>query len=165
MEKEKEVKDQRKSTNFLIKFCVAFSPALILTQELAWITGNATGLIWFWIFLFIIVFSVIHQEKYQAFAKIFRITEIATFFAPITLFVLALITSHGDFSGAVIGTMVLIMSTVIAVFFGIMFHLIANSFQKKASIGIINIDMKKCPKCAELIKKEAIKCKHCGSEF
>ncbi len=26
-------------------------------------------------------------------------------------------------------------------------------------------ELKKCPKCAELIKKEATKCKHCGSEL
>ncbi|MEI7411057.1 zinc ribbon domain-containing protein [Pectobacterium aroidearum] len=24
---------------------------------------------------------------------------------------------------------------------------------------------KKCPKCAELVKEEAVKCKHCGSEL
>ncbi|MBF4249131.1 hypothetical protein EA004_29870, partial [Vibrio anguillarum] len=27
------------------------------------------------------------------------------------------------------------------------------------------VDEKKCPDCAELIKEEAIKCKHCGHEF
>ena len=26
-------------------------------------------------------------------------------------------------------------------------------------------EMKKCPFCAEIIKKEAVKCKHCGSEI
>ncbi|ELV7527139.1 zinc ribbon domain-containing protein [Edwardsiella ictaluri] len=29
----------------------------------------------------------------------------------------------------------------------------------------INNGMKKCPFCAELVKQEAIKCKHCGSDI
>lgn len=39
-------------------------------------------------------------------------------------------------------------------------------------IGVVSTDqanltsgVKKCPKCAEVVKEEAIICKHCGSEF
>lgn len=31
--------------------------------------------------------------------------------------------------------------------------------------GVIDIGLKKCPFCAESIKKEALKCKHCGSDL
>ena len=40
--------------------------------------------------------------------------------------------------------------------------LIVNSIQNEP--GTLTADSKACPFCAEPIKKEAIKCKHCGSE-
>jgi hypothetical protein len=39
-----------------------------------------------------------------------------------------------------------------------------NKEQMAASVGEYG-DLKKCPFCAEPVRKEAIKCKHCGSEL
>lgn len=33
------------------------------------------------------------------------------------------------------------------------------------SIAIKNGSMKKCPRCAEIIKRDALVCKHCGHEL
>lgn len=38
-------------------------------------------------------------------------------------------------------------------------------YRMKNSTNIGSDEEKKCPMCAELIKREARKCKHCGHEF
>lgn len=37
--------------------------------------------------------------------------------------------------------------------------------KKQEERAISDGDLRKCPACAELVKREAIKCKHCGSDL
>jgi len=43
--------------------------------------------------------------------------------------------------------------------------LIKKDSEKIEKKQIIEDGLKKCPMCAELVKNEAVKCKHCGSEL
>jgi hypothetical protein len=47
----------------------------------------------------------------------------------------------------------------------ILVALIGKDEKKAEAVAIEGGDVRKCPMCAELVKREAIKCKHCGAEL
>lgn len=53
----------------------------------------------------------------------------------------------------------LVFSPLVAWIFGM---ILPQNAEALASQGLVNGSMKKCPSCAELVKAEAMKCRHCG---
>lgn len=49
--------------------------------------------------------------------------------------------------------------------FGIIAAFFLGNEQKADAAKIASGDSKKCPRCAELVKPDALVCKHCGHEF
>lgn len=160
-------KNKKAIQNLPLKIFASILPALLFMQDLAWLTANKTGLVWFLVFWGVIIIYVAKLEKYQSLLKIFRLAEVATFFAPVAVIIMSLVLSSGDSNGVftvIVGLMGMVIVAVIALFFGIIFHFIANSFKKKSSDTITIENTKKCPYCAEAIQKEAKVCHFCGKE-
>ena len=57
----------------------------------------------------------------------------------------------------------LVLSLVLSPFICIVILLISKD--ESEQVGIYEGTLKKCYQCAEIVKKEAIRCKHCGAIF
>lgn len=66
---------------------------------------------------------------------------------------------HSFFGGFVFS---LLLSPVIA---GLIVAIRKPNVAQQEAAALSEGDVRKCPFCAELVKREAVKCKHCGSQI
>ncbi|MDP2586308.1 MAG: hypothetical protein Q8P32_00845 [Candidatus Komeilibacteria bacterium] len=128
------------------KILVSLLPAIIFTQNYAWMTlnkGAGIAFILFWAFTAALVFNI--GNKNRLLKELFRISEIGMFLLPISAIVFTVAfgssvvtqtnggaAQAGAALGAAIGgTMAIGLGFVIGLFGGLIFHLIANNFNKK----------------------------------
>ncbi|MDD2753436.1 MAG: hypothetical protein PHT44_02420 [Candidatus Portnoybacteria bacterium] len=131
----------------VLKIFLALLPALIFTQNYAWMTLNSYLGIAFWIIWALTIWNVWQfTERNHILERCFRLTEISLFFLPLSAIVFAFIfgsqaamsTSSGiERGGAALGaamgaTVVIILSFIIGLIGGMVVHLIANKYEKKA---------------------------------
>lgn len=130
------------------KILVAVLPALVFLQDWAWMSGNKVLGIAFLVFWILLVFNTWQlTNKYKVIATYFKATEIACFLLPIAALVLTFIvgaqavsntTNGAEQAGAAIGTaiggvFVVGIGFVVGLFGGIIMHLLAKRFNKKAA--------------------------------
>ncbi|MFA6466759.1 MAG: hypothetical protein WCV71_02800 [Patescibacteria group bacterium] len=130
-----------------LKILLTLLPALVFTQNWAWMSANKILGIAFIVIWALMIWSVWKiDNKYKILQKIFRATEIGFFLLPISAIILTFVigaqavnSTNDEFAqaGAAIGTaiggtFIVVLAFIFGLSGGIILHLIANKYEKKA---------------------------------
>jgi len=133
--------------HLVLKILLALLPALILTQNYAWMTLNSYVGIAFLIIWALMIWSVYQfEEKNHIVERLFRLTEISFFLLPLSAIVFTFVlgskavssTTNGmEQAGAALGTaiggtFIVVLSFILGLAGGIIMHLVTNKYEKKA---------------------------------
>lgn len=151
MEQETQTGGQAKR-HTVMKILLALLPALIFTQNYAWMTLNSK-LGWAFLIIWALMIWSVWQftEKNYILERFFRLTEISFFLLPLSAIVFAFVlgskaisstTSEAGQAGATIGTaiggtFIVIISFIIGIIGGIIMHLVASKYDKKAEASSV----------------------------
>lgn len=132
--------------HLVLKVLLGLLPALVFTQDWAWMTGNKIiGIAFLVLWLLMIWYVSKLQDKNKIIHDLLRATEIGFFLLPISALVLTFVIgskvidssqSGAEQAGAAIGTAIggafaVGIGFVVGLFGGIILHLIANRYGKK----------------------------------
>lgn len=138
--------------HIILKIVLALLPALIFAQNYAWITLNVKLGLAFLIIWGVMIWSVLQlMDRNHILERLFRLTEISFFMLPISAIVFtfifgsrAITLSGGGLeqAGATLGTaiggtFIVVLSFIIGLTGGIIMHLIAGKYEKKAEASEI----------------------------
>lgn len=130
-----------------LKVLLALLPALIFCQNYAWMTINAYLGIGFLVIWALMIWSAFQfTERNHILERLFRLTEIAFFLLPLSAIVLTAVlgaktvssaSSGAEQTGAAIGiaiggTFTVVLAFIVGLIGGIIMHLIANKYDRKA---------------------------------
>lgn len=134
----------------VVRILLALLPTLIFTQNYAWMTLNSK-LGWAFLIIWALMIWSVWQftEKNYIFERFFRLTEISFFLLPLSAIVFSFVlgskavsstTNEFGQAGAAIGmaiggTFIVILSFIIGVTGGIIMHLVASKYDKKAEMS------------------------------
>jgi hypothetical protein len=137
----------KKNTHVALKIFATLLPAVVLITNWTWLSANRIDGWAFFVIWALLIWNLWGIEnKQRLLQSIFRITEIGFFLLPISAIVLTFIIGSGAVSsangnnaaqaGAAIGTaiggfFIVGLSFIIGIIGGIIFHIVANKYEKK----------------------------------